>query len=347
LTVLDAPRDQAVARFNQRVGEPAFNGEIPTPGLVIWDYPYQNTPVDLAQLDELARVAAGLPVPVVFPLEAAFFGVKTPNLLKTLPNLSGLVDGWQFAKWRTLRDQRYSRCLVAVFGRFLLRAPHELRPEAREFTCAESAPSESSLFWAGGHVAFAVCAARSYATHGWPTRMFGAQAGKLADLPVVPNPADAQKPWGPGDATLPDRRLDEFPAIGINLLQGMPRTDHCILLGGVTVAKPVVTQQVGRQQATLEVSVPYQQFSNITGAWLCEQTPELHGVGEEEIKKRLLFGLRDLLRLSAEDSADAIMVGTGPAPDDPTRTIVQVRVTPPGRIVPGGLHVDFGFAVST
>ena len=86
---------------------------------------------------------------------------------------------------------------------------------------------------------------------GWPTRMYGAEAGKLPDLPVVVNPAEADKPWGPGDAGLPDRRLDELPAIGINLLQNIRGKDYCVLLGGVSVAKPTLTTDVGPQQAGL------------------------------------------------------------------------------------------------
>ena len=343
LAVLHTPRDEAAIRFNQHVIEPAFDGDIPTPGLVLFDFPCQNTPVDIALLDELTQQAAGLPVPVVFPLEAAFFDVRTANLIKNLPNLTGLTDGWQFAKWRSLREQAYSRWLVAVLGRFVLRSLHEPRSDSREFTCQEKVSAASQLLWAGGHLAMGVCAARAFTTHGWPTRMYGAEAGKLPDLPVVANPAEADKPWGPGDAGLPDSRLDELPTIGINLLQSIRGKDYCVLLGGVSVAKPTPTADVGPQQAALEVSVPYQQFSNILGAWLCEQLPALHGLAEEEIQSRLLFGLRDLLHLTEEDPNESVLVGVGTAPDNPAQTAVHVRITPPTRIVPGGLHVDFGF----
>jgi type VI secretion system protein ImpC len=345
LALLDAPRGEVVARLNEHVVEAAFAGDVDTPGLVLLDFPFRNEPADIALLDELAQLGASLAVPLVFALEPAFFDVRSANLIKNLPNLSNLVDGWQFAKWRALRDQPYSRWLAAVMGRFLLRAPHARRPDSREFTCDEQCSAASQAMWAGGHLAMGLCAGHAFATYGWPTRMYGAQAGRVGDLPVIPNPADAQKPWGPGDLTLPDRRLDELPAVGINVLQSIPGTDGCVLLGGVTVARPQVTADIGAQQAALEISVPYQQFSNIAGAWLSERASELHGLPDDEIQKRLLFGLRDLLRLTAEDSSEAVMVGVGPAADDTTRRQVHVRITPPGRIVPGGLHVDFAFTV--
>ena len=343
LALLHSPREELVDRFVRHLVDPVFDGDADSPGMVLLDFAFQNKPVDHALLDELGQHAAGLPVPLVFSLEPAFFDVRTANLIKNLPNLVGLVDGWQFAKWRSLREQPYSRWLVAVLGRFILRAPHAARSGAHEFTCEEKLTAASQALWAGGHLAMGVCAARAQAAHGWPTRMYGVEAGKVADLPVVQNPADAQKPWGPGDATLPDRRVDELPAIGINLLQSIPGKDYCVLLGGVSVARPAPTADVSAQQATLEVSVPYQQFSNITGAWLCDQLPGLRGQTAEDIQKRLLVGLRDLLQLTEEDSTESVMVGVGAAEDDPTRTRVHVRVTPPARIVPGGLHVDFGF----
>jgi predicted component of type VI protein secretion system len=324
---------------------PAYDGDITTPGTIIFDYPCANTPADIAMLDELAQHAAGLPVTVTFPIEAAFFNVKHVGLLKNLPNLPGLVDGWQFAKWKSLRDQAYSKSLVPVLGRFILRAPYAVKPRAAEFCCAETVTGERDLLWGGGHLAVGLCAARAYARHGWPTRMFGAQAGKLADLPVVENPKDANRPWGPGDLTLPDRRLDELPAVGINVLMSVKNQDHCILLGGVSAKRPVQTKDVSAQQAALEVSLPYQQFSNIAGAYLCEQLPTLRGLAPEDIQKQLLFGLANLLGVKEEADLEAVQVGVGPHPQDASQTLVQIRLTPPGRIVPGGLHIEFGFAL--
>jgi predicted component of type VI protein secretion system len=175
--------------------------------------------------------------------------------------------------------------------------------------------------------------------------MFGAEAGKIDNLPIVQNPKDEQKPWGPGDLFLPDRRIDELPAVGVNLLQSIKNKDHCYLLGGVSAARPKQTADVGQQQALLEISLPYQQFTNIAGAYLCDQLPDLRGQNGEEIQKRLLFGLQNLMSLDEKDAEDSILVGVGPDPQDSSRTIVQVRVTPPARIVPGGLHVDFGFPI--
>ena len=51
-----------------------------------------------------------------------------------------------------------------------------------------TAGEAKDLLWAGGHLAMGVCAAGSYASHGWPTRRGGAQAGKVEERPVVPNP---------------------------------------------------------------------------------------------------------------------------------------------------------------
>ncbi len=335
LSLLHAPRDLMVSAIAERVIEPAFDGVLPTPGLIICDYAMSNTPPDVVQLAELSRHAASLPAPVTFPLDVSFFNVKSPALIKNLPNLSGVLDTWTYAKWRGLREDAAGRWLLPVFGRCLARPPH-----ARQTVTAAH-----ELMWVSGAVALGVCAARSFAAHGWPTRMFGAEAGKLENLAIVPNPHDAQRPWGPGDTTLPDARLPELFDIGLNVLQSQPGKDYCVLLGGVTLQRPRVSAETPKAQALLEISAPYQQFSSLLAAWLSEQFAVLRGRGEAEIQQHLLFGLRDLLRLTDQDDPDSIMVGVGADPQAPGTTRVQIRVAPPPRIAPGGLHVDFGFVL--
>jgi type VI secretion system protein ImpC len=345
LSVLNATRDEAVARIIEHVVNPAFEGEIPTPGLVIFDYPCENTPADLAMLDELAQHAASLPVPVVVPFEPAFLNIKGWRLLKNLPNLGGMTDNWQFAKWRSLREQPYAKSLVPVIGRFILRAPYKAKANAPTYSHDETTAKISDLSWAHGHLAMAICAARSFARHGWPTRMFGAEAGKLEDLPVVDNPNDPQSPWGPGDLFLPDRRVDEPPELGLNLLQAVKNNDYCLLLGGVSAARPIQTAEVSKNQALLEISLPYQQFANVASTYLSEQLPALRGLAPEKIQEKLLFGLSNLMGIKEEADLEAVQVGVGPHPENPSQTVVQLRLTPPGRIVPGGLHIEFGFAL--
>ena len=345
LYVLDAPRDQAVARTVEQVISPAFDGEFPTPGLIVLDYGFLNTPADLALLDEIAQHAAGLPAPVTFSIEPDFFEIKGWRLLKNLPNLGGMTDNWQYAKWRSLRDQPYAKSLAPAIGRFILRAPYAAKPRAPLYSHNETVEKIGDVLWAGGHLALAICAARSFAKHGWPTRMFGAEAGKIEDLPVVNNPNDPQSPWGPGDLQLPDRRLDEPPEFGLNVLMSVKNQDYCILLGGVSAARPVQTAETSKNQAVLEISLPYQQFSNITSAYLSELLPSLRGLAAEKIQEKLLFGLANLMGLREASEMEAVQVGVGRHPEDATRTLVQVRLNPPGRIVPGGLHIEFGFAV--
>lgn len=345
LCMVDAPRDEAVAAFADHVVTPAHGGDIPTPGLIIFDHTCGNNPADIAMLDELAQQAKSLPVPVAFALDVSFFNIKSFGLLKSLPNLSGLVESFQFAKWKSLRDKPYSKALVPTVGRFVLRVPHEPRGDGKGFVYTEKIEKARDVLWAGAHLAIGVCAARSFANHGWPTRMLGAEAGKIDDLPVVPNPKNESKPFGPGDLTLPDRRIEELPLVGINFLQSVKDTDFCYLLGGVSAARPVVAQKFTENQARLEISLPYQQFSNITSAYICEEQPKLHHQPPAEIQKHLMLGLKELLKIADDDPDESIMVGVGEAPDAPGQTVVQVRVTPPARIVPGGLHIEFGFAV--
>ena len=58
-----------------------------------------------------------------------------------------------------------------------------------------------------------------------------------------------------------------------------------------------------------------------------------------------MLGLKDLLKIQEDDPDESILVGVGEDPQAADQTIVQVRITPPARVVPGGLHIEFGFAV--
>lgn len=345
LDVLDASRDNLLDRLLSEVINPAFDGEIETPSMIVIDLPFVNNPEHIALLDLIAQHVAGLPAPVVVPIDAAFFDLKSLRLIKNVPNLSNLIDGWAYAKWRAFRDQPYARAVAPVVGRFILRSPFEFKSPPAPFPYTESAQAISDLVWAHGHLAMAVCAARSYVNNGWPTRMFGSAAGAIDNLPLIPNPNDPAQPWGPGDLALPDRRMDEPAAIGMNSLNSVTGKDVCFLLGGVTAGRPMASQEVSPQQATLEVSFPYQQFSNIASAWLCEQLPRLRGMSQDQIQSELLYGLGALMALESEEEKEAVIVGVGGDPDAPGQIAVQVRLTPPARIVPGGLSLTLNFRV--
>lgn len=340
--VVNSRRDDALDTLVTAIIEPTFDGTLPTPGLVVFDYWFTNNPADIEALDMLGQHCQGVPMPVTFPLDAGFFGVKSLRLIKNLPNLSGVVDSWQFAKWKALREKPYARALAPVVGRFVLRPLHAAKTSG-EFSPAETAASIDEVRWAGGQWAMAVCAGRAFSRHGWPTRMFGTDAGKIEDLALVPNPHDAASPWGPGDLIIADRVNELYP-LGMNALTPVVGKDFCALQGGMTVARPVITADHGPQSAATEVSLPYAQFANIVSAWLCEKMATMRGAPANEIQEKLIMGLTGLL-VPAADETECIQVGVGDAPDGSGQTAVMVRVTPPAKVSPGGVHLDFTFLV--
>ncbi len=124
LSVLHAPTAQIADRFRSRVIDPVFDQGAEAPDLIVLDYQFGNTAPDLEILDELAQHGASLPAVVLAGVSSGFFGVKQAWQVPTLPALVSMFDQWQFAKWKTLRDQPYARSLGVVFGRCLLRAPY-------------------------------------------------------------------------------------------------------------------------------------------------------------------------------------------------------------------------------
>ena len=148
---------------------------------------------------------------------------------------------------------------------------------------------------------------------------------------MVENPNDPQSPWGPGDLLLPDRRLDEVSEAGFNFLCAVKNSDCCTLLGGVSAARPRQTPDISKNQAALEISLPYQQIASVVSAHLSEQIPQLRGQPVEQVQQRLLFGFASLFGIKEVSEMDAVQVGIGQHPDDAAKTIVQLRIAPTAR----------------
>lgn len=339
LNVLHAPRAALTDRLTTRVIDPVFDDGAEAPDLLIGDTLFSNTARDLEVLDELAQHAASLPVVILTGVGAEFFGVKHAWQVPTLPAIRSVFDQWQFAKWKTLRGQPYARSLGVVFGRGLLRAPHGQEAKADiDFNYREACVADKDCVWATGAVAAACTVAQSVAETGWPTGL----VGRLEGFTSAIGGKKGDKTLGPTDTTMTLDKGQELAAVGINALLSARHDTEALVCNGFSAARPARAEG----HALLEVSLPYQLFASRLSSLLLDLKPHLAGMTQEKLVAFTLAHVRDWLTVAdVPPEEQQVAVQARPLEDDPATLQLAVTVTPPARILPGGVPVVLGYKI--
>jgi type VI secretion system protein ImpD len=292
--------------------------------------------------DEIAQHAASVPAVALAGAGAGFFAVKFAWQVPTVPVLISHFDQWQFAKYKTLRGQPYSQFLGLVFGRGLLRPPHGREEVADlEFNYQEPCMTDKDLVWASGAIAGACTVARSIADTGWPTSMAGQFYGKVAGFATATGGAKGEKSFGPTDVQLPETRFGELAAVGLNALTAPRGMADAVFWNGLTVARP----RRAEAQAMLEISLSYQLFAIRMSMLLYALKPHLVDMALEKVSGFVTQHVQDWVRVEDRSPPAQVIVQAQPAEDNPTGLDLAVVVTPPARILPGGIPVALGLRV--
>ncbi len=343
ISVLHAAPDDMLDRFRDKLIDPVFDEGAPAPDLIVVDAQYGNGGPEMEAVDEWAQHAASLPAVVVTGASPKFFGIKHAWQMTTLPTISNIFDQWQFAKWKSLRNEPYARSLGMIFGRCLLRAPHG-RGEAAdlEFAYREEAVGENDFLWGGGAMAAAVAVVHSVADVGWPTAMAGFVHGRVEGFATAMGGKKGDKQFGPTDTFMPQPKIEELAVVGVCAAVGIHDHDDAIIWNGLSAGRP----NRAEPDAFLEVSLPYQLFAARLSGLLFELKPHLAGLSGEAVAKTVKQHVCDWLALGAEPDAETLSVLTRPAEDAPATIELAVTVTPPQEILPGGIPVVMGYRLS-
>lgn len=339
VSVLHTPRGELVERFATLVIDPVFDEGAAAPDLIIVDEIFAPSAPDIELLDGLAQHCASLPALALAGVGAEFFGVKFPWQVATLPAFVSHFDQWQYAKYKSLRQEPYARMLGLVFGRGLLRQPYEHKGDSElAFSFKQECISDRDLLWTTGPVAAACNVARSMAEHGWPTNL----VGRLGGWQTATGGKQGDKTFGPADTAMPFDKAQEMAAAGLNALISLPHESDAVLCNGFSVAYP--TRSEG--SSILEVSLPYQLFAGRLSALLLELRPHLSGKSQDEVAAYVHSHVRDWLGTETTAPDDQqIAVQARPADDDPAALQLAVTVTPPLNILPGAIPVVLGYKI--
>ncbi|MFQ5462507.1 MAG: type VI secretion system contractile sheath domain-containing protein [Phycisphaerae bacterium] len=343
LYLLHAPSADRLHRFREKLIDPVFDDGADAPDLIVIDGQFGNTAADIEALDEFAQHGASLPAVVLAGVSAGFFGVKHAWQMSTLPTIPNMFDQWQFAKFKSLRSERYARSLGVVFGRGMLRAPYgrgsddDLALGYREQTIGEK-----DFVWASGAFAAAATTVRSVADTGWPTAMAGMLHGRIEGFKTGKGGKRGDKLFGPTDTQLTQPKIEEMGAIGVSAVVGIRDHPDALVWNGLTAARPMQMSPTG----LLEVSLPYQLFATRLSSLLFELKPQLAGKSGDQVVKIVKQHVCDWLGYEPDVDSETLSVLTRAAEDAPNTLELAVTVTPPPSILPNGIPVVMGYRLN-
>lgn len=344
ISALHAHRGEISPRFISRLIDPVFDAGADAPDLIVLNFEFVNSPSDIELLDEMAQHGASIPAVVFAGAAPGFFGAKQAWQMATLPPIVSMFDQWQYAKWKSLRGQRYARSLGLFFGKCLLRSAYgeTAPPGDLEFHFREDAVADRDFCWTTGALAAACAVARSVNDTGWPTAMAGYVHGRVEGFAIAQGGKNKDKKFGPTDTLMPLPKIEELAAAGVNAAVGIKDHNDAIIWNGLTAARPLRVDV----DAFQEVSLPYQLFATRLSNLLFAIKPSLHGMDKDKVTTFVHTHVSDWLKSEGEPTEEQqVAVQVRPAEDAPTQIELAVTVTPPKKILPGAIPVVLGYRI--
>jgi len=155
---------------------------------MISNFEIENTPRDIALLQQISNVAASAHCPFIGSVGPAFFGKPSMAEWRKIPDLEAYMETADFVKWNAFRDSEDARYVGLTFPRFLLRLPYG--PDTvpvQAFTYSENVKGtdHEKYLWGNSAFAFAANMVKAFSRDGWAVQIRGPQSGgKVEDLPV-------------------------------------------------------------------------------------------------------------------------------------------------------------------
>jgi type VI secretion system protein ImpC len=225
-------------------------------GILVGDFFFDHHPTDLTILKGIARMAAAAHAPFIAGAAPGLFKLSSWRELNDAHDFHSLWEGPDYASWRSLRDSEEARFLCLTLPRWLARLPHRGKAgPAQGFDFEEDwelSPAEN-LPWANAAYALGLRIARAFRSHGWCANIRGVESGGVVDdLAQFSWPgAGGERPIGPAEVALTDRRAMELAKSGLVGLFNFHRRPGAAFLSADSLHKP---KQFDKPQATMSAA---------------------------------------------------------------------------------------------
>lgn len=224
------------AEYGQFGGEPV--------GAIIGDYQLSASSPDMTFLNKMASVSAMSHAPFLTSCSPKFFGLENYSELANIQDLNSLLEGPQYTRWRTFRENEDSKYAGLMVTRFLTRSPYD--PEEnpiKSFNYKEDVhQSHNHLLWGNSAYAFATRLTESFAKYRWCGNIIGPKSGgSVRDLPTYfyENFGTLQSKI-PTEVLITDRREYELAEAGFITLTLRRDTNNAAFFSANSALKPKV-----------------------------------------------------------------------------------------------------------
>lgn len=246
------------SEYGQFGGEPV--------GAIIGDYQLGTTSPDMTFLNKMSSIAAMSHSPFLTSCGPKFFGLENYSELANIQDLSGLLEGPQYTRWRTFRENEDSKYVGLMVTRFLTRSPYD--PEEnpiKSFNYKENVhASHNHLLWGNSAYAFATRLTESFARYRWCGSIIGPKSGgAVKDLPTyLYESFGTMQSKIPTEVLITDRREYELAEAGFITLTLRRDSNNAAFFSANSALKPKIFQNTpeGKEAETnyrLGTQLPY------------------------------------------------------------------------------------------
>ena len=222
--------------FDQLGGEPY--------GCLIGDYYFDQSPVDVGIMREIAKTAAAAHAPFFAAAAPSLLNLDSWTELSKPRDLGKVQDTPEFAAFRSLRDSDDARYMSLCLPRVLARLPYGAKSDpVEEFGFEETTDGHTGdkYSWMNAAYAMATNINRAYKEYGWTIRIRGVESGgTIENLPthVFPTDDGGVDIKCPTEIAIGDRREGELSKLGMAALIHRKNTDKAAFIGAQSLYRP-------------------------------------------------------------------------------------------------------------
>lgn len=242
--------------------------EYDTPGgqpisAMISDFEFTNSPMDVALLRNISKVAAAAHMPFIGSVGAAFFGKQSMEEVAAIQDIGNYFDRAEYIKWKSFRETDDARYVGLTMPRVLGRLPYgKNTTPVRAFNYDEAVkgPDHDKYLWVNASFAFAANMVRSFVNNGWCVQIRGPQAGgKVEDLPVhLYDLGTGVQPKIPTEVLIPETREFEFANLGFIPLSFYKNHDFACFFSASSTQKPALYEtKEASANSRINARLPY------------------------------------------------------------------------------------------
>lgn len=233
-------------------------------GLLVGDYQFDHSPMDVQLLADMAQVSAAAHAPFLAAAAPTVMQMDSWSELSNPRDLTKIFQTAEYAGWRSLRESEDSRYLGLCMPRFLARLPYGAKNEpVDEFDFEEdiTGGDDKNFAWCNSAYAMATNITRAFKIFGWCSNIRGVEnGGAVEGLPTYtfPDSDGGVAMKCPTEIAIPDRREAELAKNGFMPLIFKKNSDFAAFIGAQSLQKPQEYDDPGATaNANLAARLPY------------------------------------------------------------------------------------------